>query len=148
MKTCKSALDDILDINCDTSYDKAKTIIKDKYTLDLSRSNYDKIKSVRRKNKKGKKINKKKKNNNSSIVVIGEGGNGSSPRTTRFNKIDDDMIEEIILERANSGETLSDNFIKTCIYFYKDIRGKDDKIQDNIDMEDFLNIGTALKDSG
>lgn len=55
MKTCKAALEDILDINCDTSYDKAKTIIKDKYNLDLSRSNYDKIKSVRRKNKKGKK---------------------------------------------------------------------------------------------
>ena len=57
------------------------------------------------------------------------------------------MIEEIILERANSGETLSDNFIKTCIFFYKDIRGKDDKIKEDIPMEEFMEIGASLKDS-
>jgi hypothetical protein len=50
-------------------------------------------------------------------------------------------------DKTNSGETLSDNFIKTCIYFYKDIRGKDDKIKDDIDMEEFLLIGKTLKNS-
>ena len=96
-----------------------------------------------------KDINRTLKTNNTitPVDVIERGGNGSPSRTKLFESIDDDMIEEIILERANSGEPLSDNFIKTCIVFYKDIRGKDDKIKDNIDMEDFLNIGTSLKNS-
>ena len=67
---------------------------------------------------------------------------------SKYTKIDDDMIEEIILERANSGVPLSDNFIKTCILFYKDIRGKDDKIQEDIPMEEFMFIGKSLKNDG
>ena len=74
--------------------------------------------------------------------------NGGEPTLHTFEKVDDDMIETLILDKANSGEALSDNFIKTCIYFYKDIRGKDDKIKEDIDMEDFKLIGAANKDSG
>lgn len=94
---------------------------------------------------------KKKKSRDSSIVADNvtarEGGNGSSP-LTKHTKIDDDMIEDLILKKANSGEPISDNFIKTCILFYKDIRGKDDKIKDNVDMEDLKLIATSLEDSG
>jgi len=83
--------------------------------------------------------------NQSSIKKKGTGELPPPPeREILFSKVDDDMIEKLILDKANSGEPLSDNFIKTCIYFYKDIRGKDDKIHDDIDMEDLKLIGESL----
>ena len=96
------------------------------------------------------KNRKLQKSHDSSIITDketqGERIIGSSP-LTQYTKIDDDMIEELILKKANSGEELSDNFIKTCIQFYKDIRGKDDKIKDNVDMEDLKLIATSLENS-
>lgn len=109
-----------------------------------------KVVDIKKNKTRSKVAIKSSKSRDSSIVTDsetqGKGGNGSSP-LIKYTKIDDDMIEELILKKANSGEDLSDNFIKTCIQFYKDIRGKDDKIKDDIPMEELMAIGESLKSS-
>lgn len=52
-------MNDVLDANEQIGFDDAVELLLRKYKVSLSRSNYDKIKSVRKKNKKGK-ISKKK----------------------------------------------------------------------------------------
>lgn len=80
MNNATEAFNDILDVNWDTKFEKARDVIKEKYGFVLSRSNYDKIRSVRRKNKKGK--NKNKKN---TIISPSKktGTGGSSPPPTQ-----------------------------------------------------------------
>ena len=75
----------------------------------------------------------------------GEGSNGTSP-LTKHTKVDDDMIEESILYLANKGK-IDVPLIGKMIEFYYKIRGKDDKIQEDIPMEDFMEIGKSLKNS-
>jgi len=101
-----------------------------------------------RKTQKEPKESKIPQSNNKLISPRKRNG-GADPPSNRgsFIKIDDDMIESILLQRANSGEPLSDNFIKTCIQFYKDLRGSTDKIKDDIPMEDFMNLGKSIESS-
>ena len=97
-----------------------------------------------------KKGQKGKKSHDSSIITDnetqGERVIGSSP-LTKYTKIDDDVIEAAILKRINDGD-ITDALIGRMIEFYNKIRQKDDKIKDDIDMEEFKLIGASLKDSG
>lgn len=70
---------------------------------------------------------------------------GADPPSNRgsFIKIDDDTIETCMLQMANEGD-LSVPLIKAMIEFYYKIRGKDDKIKEDIPMEDFLNLGKSI----
>jgi hypothetical protein len=75
-------------------------------------------------------------------------GNGTpdTPPIGSFIKIDDDTIESAILMLLNSGKVDS-QLIKTMIEFYHKIRGKEDKIRDDIDLEEFRKIGKTLENS-
>lgn len=66
------ALNDVLDANPKIKFDEAVKLLLTKYKVSLSRSNYDKIKSVRKKGKKkppGKKVPKSNKKPTSGGVV-------------------------------------------------------------------------------
>jgi len=69
-------LNDILDANPTISFVDAKNLLKDKYKEDLTRSNYDKIKHVRRKKSKSKSKNK---NTNSSKKTSETKTQGDTP---------------------------------------------------------------------
>ena len=79
------ALNDVLDANEQISFDDAVALLLKKYKVSLSRSNYDKIKCVRNKNKKGKIGKKKTKVLNSSQKLSTEktGGCHSNPSLTQ-----------------------------------------------------------------
>lgn len=59
--TVKEHLNNVLDVNSEIKFNDAKILLKDKYKVDLSRSNFDKIKCDKRNNKKNKISKKKKK---------------------------------------------------------------------------------------
>lgn len=67
-----------------------------------------------------------------------------TPRINQFTKIDDVMIETLLLERANSQVILSDNFIRTCIVFYKDLKGLEDVFDKDFDLEWMLEHGKPI----
>lgn len=98
-----------------------------------------------KKESKNESKNESKKNTNSipkkRTHSIPPEGEGTAPPHI---KIDDDLIEKLLLDKINSGDPLSDNFFKTLITFYKDIRGKKDKIRENIDMEEYALVGKSL----
>ena len=56
----------------------------------------------------------------------------------KYTQVDDTMIETILLEHANSGVPLSDNFIRTLIVFRKDLQGIGDTFEKDFDLERML----------
>ena len=86
------------------------------------------------------------KSNNKPYSSQKEGGADPPSNRGSFIKIDDDTIEICMLQMANEGD-ISVPLIKAMIEFYYKIRGSTDKVKDEIDMEAFKSIGTALKDS-
>ena len=86
------------------------------------------------------------KSNNKPYSSQKEGGADPPSNRGSFIKIDDDTIEICMLQMANEGD-ISVPLIKAMIEFYYKIRGSTDKVKDEIDMEAFKAIGTALKDS-
>lgn len=73
---------------------------------------------------------------------------GADPPSNRgsFIEINDDTIESLLLELANSEDrsNITVPLIGKMIDFYDKIRGKDDKIKQDIPMEDFLNLGKSI----
>lgn len=84
-------LRDILDANPEIKYNDAKELIKNKWELDLSRSNYDKIKSVRR---KGKRSKKKK-------IIKKVQGHSSPPRTDDYIDDPDELLMSVSTRELN-----------------------------------------------
>jgi len=134
-----------LEINANINYDEIKKRypdIKNKHFINVR---WEWRKSLKQK-KKGKRTKKGKKTISTSSSKT-KGGMSTAPPQQTYTKIDDDTIEMAILRRLNSGQ-ITDMLIGRMIEFYYKIRGKEDKIKDDIDMEEFRLIGKALKDSG
>ena len=143
MKSCKEALVDVLDANNEITYSKARNLLKDKYELDLSRSNFDKIKCVRRKSKKGKNITKKIKKGSQGVVL--KNPSSVPPTTDSFNKIDATTVETLMLKQANEGNDTVP-FIR-CIVDYLKIKGDSVELDEDLDLEVLRQIGINLKNS-
>ncbi len=90
-KSISALLNEILDINSGIEFEDAKTLLKAKYQKELTRSNFDKIKSVRRKKNKGKKKNNTQKNieKPNSMTPGDAGSTHGSLHSTRENPYPD-----------------------------------------------------------
>lgn len=97
----------------------------------------------------------KKRSRSSTQKTRRQSGGGAQPtspplpprlNSQLFDRINDDTIEQSMLDLLNAGK-VSVPLIGQMIQFYSKIRGHDDKIKDDINMEDFLNLGKTLESS-
>lgn len=62
-----------------------------------------------------------------------------------YTKINEDTIEAIYLEAANTGDTTLVNLARGMTEYFIKIKGKTDEIDDEIDMEALKQIGITIK---
>lgn len=157
MKSCSQALNDVLDANIDIPYKKAHSLILDKYNLNLTLSNFHKIKSLRRHPKESNSGNNGKKIAIGGIESkiddllsklkkdVAVGVDDETPKYT-FTAINDEMIAKMLLDRINSGSLATESLIKTCITFYKDVKGDQAEYDRDFDFEKMLTRKDELYD--
>ena len=133
------ALNDVLDINPNIKFNEAVALLLTKYEVNLSRSNYDKIKSVRKKGKKktpGKKDSKKTKSNKKPDTLTRGVGPAQPPPLPELTK---EMLKGLGIKKKllMLGEAALDEYLLTGA-----VSKILTKAVDLLSKEEFLDQGT------
>ena len=102
------ALNDVLDANEQIGFKDAVALLLTKYKVNLSRSNYDKIKSVRKKNKRDKKGKKKGKTRSTNKLSTQTKGGQHSTTSPNDNLLNPDYYSNVNIKTLLKNSAIYD----------------------------------------